>query len=428
MDLQFELSKIIVEHPTMERDDCPVQDSFNNILHSLNDDCIQEVLRRLSNVKDFLSAAKVCIRFQENAVRCLPFKSISIRDGEPFSDSIPVQRLESFLSVFGRLIKTIRWNTTNRDLDAHIFNTIAVFCAKSLLELIIIDHKIDFNAGIQFEALEKLEIETSLIDNFKIHPKLKVLKLKLVKVLHFDSFYQTNSKLCEIDLVNVHGFTDELLMEFLRRNPQLKRFKLEGCKRISSAVLRNIGQSVPDLINLHVMFFSSFFEPVDMLHIGELRKLLCLEINCPKFAANSLFDRLVENEVHLEELTINGYVNDFADRILQLNSLKKLNVGYLSEEIFLIFVKELQYLERIRIECNDITVHGIKKALKYGRRLTQLTIVIGCQMTIDLNTYNSLLTMARDRTRVMLMIRTEKYKIKRNDFYSNRQWVNVCYL
>lgn len=413
----------------MERQDCPAQDSPHHILNSLNDDCIQEVLRRLSNVRDFLSAAEVCIRFQENANQCFPFKTVSIRNGEIFSNSIPVQRLKRFLSVFGHFIEAIRWNTTNRDLDAEIFHTIAVFCGKNLLELTVIDHKIDFSVETQFEALKELEIETSLIDNIKIQPKLKVLKMKLVKVLHFDSFAQTNSKLCEIELVNVHGFTDKILMEFLIKNPQLKRFKLEGCKRISSAVLRNIGKSVPDLINLHVMFFSSFFEPIDMLHIGELRKLLCLEINCPKFAANSLFHLLIENEARLEELTINGNVNDFAEKILKLKSLKKLNVGHLSEEIFMNFTKELHYLERIRIECNDITVHGIKYSLKYGRKLTHLTVVIGCQMTIDSNTYNSILMMAKHRcVRVMLVIRTEKCKNERDNFRLNRQWVNICYL
>lgn len=407
----------------------PSQNSSNHILNSLNDDCIQEILRRLTNVRDFLRAAQVCTRFQSNAIQCfsLHFKSISIRDGEIFSDGIPVEQLTNFLSIFGRSIKSIRWYTTDRSLDGEIFKIIADSCGQTLLELMIIDHNINFVTQTQFEALEKLEIETSLISNFRVPSKLKVLKLKLVKILNFSSIAQKMQKLQEVEFVNVNGFTDEMLVEFLNCNPQLKIFKLEGCKRISSSVLRRIWKSLPNLISLHVMFFSQFFENADMLHIAKLRELKCLGINCPKFPAKLLFDLLIVNEIPLEALTISGYVDDLAENILKLKLLKRLHVGNVSKGILIAFVMELKNLEQIRIECNDINTIGIREALKYGRNLTMLTIVIGCQINIDLNTYNSILLLAKDRIRVMLMIRTGKGEGKKENFSLHREWVNVCY-
>lgn len=418
-----------VECLNIKSNECPSQDSSNHILNTLNDDCIQEILRRLTNVRDFLRASKVCTRFQSNAIQCLPshFKTISIRDGKMFSDGIPVEHLTNFVTIFGCSIKSIRWYTTDRSSDDEIFRIIANFCGKTLLELLIIDHNINFATQTQFEALEKLEIETSLISDFKVPAKLKVLKLKLIKILNFDSLAEKMPKLQEVEFVNVNGFTDEMLVEFLNCNPQLKSLKLEHCKRISSSVLQNICKSVPNLNNLHLMFFSPFFDNADMLHIAELRELKCLGINCQKFPAKLLFDLLVVNEVPLEALTISGYVDDLAENILKLKLLKRLHVGNVSEGIFIAFVMELKNLEQTRIECNDITTTGIIEALKYGRNLTMLTIVIGCQIDIDLNTYNSILILAKDCVRVTLMIRTGKCKRKKENFILNREWVNLCY-
>lgn len=416
-----------LEYLYNEVNECPVQEASNHILNTLNDDCIQEILRRLTNIRDFLNAAEVCTRFQKNAIVCLPshFKMIYIRDGHFFSNSVPVEQLERFLSIFGNSIKSIRWNSTDRELDNAIFNTISNSCSKNLLDLTITDHGIDFTS--QFNALEKLEIETSLINSFKFQPQLKILKLKLVKVLHFDSFKQSIQTLQEVEFVNVNGFTDETLVEFLKCNPQLKRLKLEGCKRISTSVLRNISEHVSKIVSLNVMFFSSFFEKSDMLHISELRKLQLLGINCPKFSAKTLIELMIENEVPLEDLTISGYVDDLAESILKLKLLKKLNVGNVCEEVFITFAKKLHFLEEIRIECNDISIRGLNEALKCGKNLTMLTIVIGCRIVIDLSTYNSILTLAKDRVRVLLMIRTLKHESKRTNFSLNREWVNVCY-
>ncbi|XP_031637929.1 uncharacterized protein LOC116350314 [Contarinia nasturtii] len=404
-----------------------LEDIPSDILNILNDDCLQEIFRRLTNVRDFLSVAQVCTRFQENAQQCIPsqFKEISIRGGF-FINSIPTRLLTCFLQIFGGSVKSIRWHTTERNSDTENMNILADHCGKSLLELTISDHNIDLDTRSDFEVLEKLEIETGLIKNFRIFPQLKVLKLKLVKVLTFDSIVQIIPKVEEIELVNINGFTDDMLIEFLTKNPQLRRFKVEGCKRVSSSILRDISIRVPHLVSLHIMFFNPFFENDDLLHIANLRQLKCLGIYCNRFSAKSLIELLVKNNVQLESLSINGYGNSLAEAILNLNLLKHLDVGNVSEEIFIRFVEILSSLEEIRVQCNDITPDGMETILKCGKHLTKLTIVSGCQMTVDLDIYNSILILAKDRVRVLLMIRTDEITLKKTLNY-NRDWLNICY-
>lgn len=66
MDTNHEDNKLITIN------DPPDQASPTHILNVLNNDCIQEVFRRLQSIEDFLNAAEVCTQFQENAKHCFP--------------------------------------------------------------------------------------------------------------------------------------------------------------------------------------------------------------------------------------------------------------------------------------------------------------------------------------------------------------------
>lgn len=60
--------RIPIQHLLFDWNYLPAQDSLKHLLNILNDDCIQEILRKLTNASDFLNAAKTCQRFQVNAV------------------------------------------------------------------------------------------------------------------------------------------------------------------------------------------------------------------------------------------------------------------------------------------------------------------------------------------------------------------------
>lgn len=125
----------ILSSSTVEIEDPPDQDSPKHILNILNDDCLQEIFRRLKQMRDFLSAAKVCTRFQENAIECFPstFKSLRIDDANDAPTSLPLEYLSDFLSIFGHFIQKIEWSwTQDREHDDDILNQIAAHCGKTL--------------------------------------------------------------------------------------------------------------------------------------------------------------------------------------------------------------------------------------------------------------------------------------------------------
>lgn len=203
--------------------DPPEQESPKHIINALNNDCIQEILRRLKNITDFLSAAEVCTLFQENARQCFPsiynvFYStwFEMFDGR-FPDTcklsmtrvLPVNRVQSFLSIFGDFIEKIAWGhdlerwdlyyqcesrqlrrriskiglEKVRESDENSLRVLADHCGKTVNELQIMYRFIDFNIMHKFQAVEKLEIEYCCSGHVEtssrpgLFPKLKSLKV-----------------------------------------------------------------------------------------------------------------------------------------------------------------------------------------------------------------------------------------------------------
>lgn len=405
----------------------PSRDSPHHILNILNDDCIQEIFRRLPNIRDFLSAAVVCTRFQVNAIRCFPKQNKSICIGElGHINSITVKNVQSFLSIFDYLIKSIQWNKTDRNQDNQIFDMIGNFCGKTLLNLMIRDHSVNFTRN--FQLLEKLEIESGSIRQFHLPQQLKRLKLELVKVIDFDSFVQVIPRIEELELISVKGFTDESIIAFLDQNPQLKSLRIEDCNQVSSFILRGIGNRVPNLISLNVVFSYYLVNNEDMLHISGLQALKRLDLRNPTFSVKPLVEALVENDVSLEEFRLAGYGNEVIGSIVKLNTLTNLSIGNISEKLIITLVKELTNLEKLRVACDDITPYGLVKILEHGKHLTDLFVVVEFQMEINLDFYNLMLALAKDRIHIRLMIRTEMNSLKKIEFsHVNRKWLNISY-
>lgn len=407
----------------------PSADSPSQILNALNDDCIQEILRHLTNIQDFLSASEVCTRFQENAKSCFAQRHKDICISEiNLMNSIPVERVESFLNNFGHLIKSIQWNKTDRTYDINTMKLIAKFTGQTLSELTIRDHNIDMGNEKHFEALQKLEIESGAVSNFRLAQRLTILKLHLVKVMDFDSFVQDVPHIVEIELSFVKGFNDRMLIDFFKRNPQLQSLKLENCNRVSSEVLRLIHNRLPKIERLEIGFLFSLAKTADMLDIGRLRGLQRLSLKNTRFEVKTVIASLVKNETPIEDLYIDGYIGDFTECILKFKRLKYLHVNGVSETFFVTLVKELPVLERLRVVCSEITPVTIAKVLKNGKHLSNLVVVVDFHAEFNLESYNSILTAAKDRVRVLLMIRTEHMEFEQPNFLNaNRKWLNICY-
>ena len=94
---------------------------------TLNNDCIQEIFRRVTNLKDFLSTARVCKRFADNAKACVQAghrKQFCIGDDNDDRScfSIREARHSNVLKKFGFLINKIVWRATQNTDEYHTDN------------------------------------------------------------------------------------------------------------------------------------------------------------------------------------------------------------------------------------------------------------------------------------------------------------------
>lgn len=251
--------------------DPPDQWSHKHILNALNNFCIQEIFRRLQNIGDFVSVAEVCIRFQDNARKCFPpIYKVFYFDNHPSESNkdlvLPLNRVQSFLTIFGDLIETIVWGDIQEivclkppyERDNRNLRILAENCGKSVTELKIRGRFIDFNILNRFQALETLEIEYTsgeslrreysilfffnlfllCINYFKAskpEPFSKLKRLKMSELLgDRDWLKQTFPKLIEaefIDIIKDEIKNENTLIEFINQNPQLQRLTVSCIDR-----------------------------------------------------------------------------------------------------------------------------------------------------------------------------------------------------
>lgn len=415
---------------TVEIEVPPDQDSPKHILNILNNDCLQEIFRRLKQMRDFLCAAKVCTRFQENALECVPsaFKSLRIDDANDAPTSLPLEYLPDFLSTFGHFIQKIEWSwTQDREHDDDILNQIAAHCGKTLTDLTVYGHKVNFNTALPFEALKKLELYDATIYDLGALAPLKSLKLTFVKINDCDWLAKEFPKLQEAKFYAFHKLRDQMLMEFLRLNPQLQSLELICCRRITTSVFQNISRSSPNLINVG-------FEPckglqstfdANMVHLSDLRKLKSLHIECHRFSGKALLTSLADNNVPIENLTVEGLISDLDECMPKLKSLKKLSVSSIYEAMLIDIAEKLDSLEEICVRRSyNVTFCGVKEVLELGKNLSRFSIHLE-QLSMDLQDYNEILALAGGRVQVELFYKHGEIDVMPNILETNRKWLNI---
>lgn len=105
------------------------QKTFLNIL---DDDCIDEIFRRVENLENFLNMAEVCQRFHKSAKSCFRIKYSLSNDGNVFRSveishryshkSVSAERANKLFTIFGFLINCLYLvSTSDQERDNEIF-------------------------------------------------------------------------------------------------------------------------------------------------------------------------------------------------------------------------------------------------------------------------------------------------------------------
>lgn len=286
------------------------QEFPHHILNALNDDCIQEILRRLSNVCDFTNAANTCKKFQENAKKCFNgrFKTITL---DTTSDDFQPHQFTKTLETFGKMIESIDWkmkHSLGSKLENELFDDITHYCGTTLTELKMIDVSGSsdpinlkcINRLALLDSLENLEITRINTQFITLPSSLKVLKLDQTVVndnpkipINITEYY---SSLQEIDFSFIN---QEVVIKFLELNPRLKVCRLTSIKNIDgikSDILKKIVEFTPNIETLaYLQFSSDSVDQSDIMVLTGLRKLKNLRVSGLKCSEKDLVDTFAKD-------------------------------------------------------------------------------------------------------------------------------------
>lgn len=320
----------------------------------------------------------------------------------------PLDRLSSYIRLFGHLIKSIKWtnseeNSENQTQDEIFLKLIAKFCGKSLIKFFVENHYLNFNEYLisQFQVLEELWISEAgtLVIEFGSIPSLKTLSLVRVKLQHFDWLSQNFPKLEYIGFCDVDEKLNDMLIEFQRQNPQLKKifFNFSDTLSITSSIFKNIGTRTPNLEEIICRFNGDDELEVNTVHLGGLHNLKHLKIynNFKLFSVQPLIDSLADKQVPIEYLKIIG-AHDVMENLPKLKQLKTVKLFSCSEETMINSIKQMSTLEDISVNnLMTATVPGVMQILESIQN-SKLRLCIK-ELSIDSNEYSSMLALVEDR-------------------------------
>ncbi|XP_055303529.1 uncharacterized protein LOC129569102 isoform X1 [Sitodiplosis mosellana] len=425
----------------------PAQDSPKHILNILNDDCIQSVLRRLDNIRDFLSAAETCVRFQENAklVFRTQYKTARIRQfynygfRKLYCSHDVIVRIHSFLSIFGHLITELDFDD---NLDDDMTNMIAKYCGRTLRIFKCGNKKtkcfssVNFSQLPRLESLEELKIRNINIHSFQYHSQLRRLSVKGIhehkSKMNFDWLFKTFPNLEFVKLDGLDKLTCNQAIKFFKLNPQLKSLHIRYCEHFAPRMFKNMTNFTPNLEKFVFEQIDSIYENEYLVHVSRLQKLKSLGIETyVPIPLGRLIDSLIEKNVPIENLLLLSHYHQTPyESISQLKLLKKLYLRGITDKTFIHYVKNLPKLEVLFFDESEITVNGIKAALQYAQSLSVLVVEVHnrdrISTAIDLDEYKSILNLAKSRgVKVTIYVRSGAIDVPTDFFEDNREWVNV---
>ncbi|XP_031631287.1 uncharacterized protein LOC116345761 [Contarinia nasturtii] len=306
----------------MNMDIPPRQDSPNHILNALNNDCIREILIRLYDLEDFLSASKVCVQFEECSLQCPSSKLRMVK----INSYLSFDNAKTLFKTFGHLIREIELERRDEKPSRliELFKMIETFCRKNLTSLRI--------------TIGSADVFSKVLDMCSF-PKLECLG--------FDS---------------VSDITTHLLRTLLSLNPQLKRLELLFCIVLPFETLQIISRYAPNIESLD--FVNSCFYSHDEITI------LTDDETIVPLASLQHLKELDLGDVFYEtyEIKIDKLINKFAAKN---TPIEKLFMSNYEKEDFQSSLPTLKTLEHMGLD-GDTPLDSLKIILQYQTSLKSL--------------------------------------------------------
>lgn len=420
----------------------PAQNSANHILNALHNDCIKLCFRELTNVRDFLSAAEVCENFQANALACFPpaYKKIVIHDWFYFDlpNGLPTNRIKNFLFIFGHLIESIEWTSTdtvytdrreciarNQNADIEILHLISDYCGKTLKRFEIWNQFPNFETRSPFKMLTKLELYNAPPLHFDLYSQLTCLQLSRYSTLG-NWLLKTFPNLKCLVFKRTNELNDDTVDRILTLNPQLENLDIMYCDKLTTSIFKNIGSRVPNLTTFKIAG-TQFSIDTNMMDLSQLKNLKTLSLECSCDSVGNLIDKLAENHIPIEQLVLNKVTRDISDELMKLKRLKELRIGGTADEILANIVKKQIALKKLNIFAASVSFDGIKSALEHGKNLTELSVYINNtnRISFSLHMYNTILKFVKDRVKFELKFSSAEICVPEHILIANKKCVNI---
>lgn len=463
--------------------DRPAVDSPENILNALNNDCVQEILRRLP-IKDFLNAAQTCKRFRKNAKECFPYKSFYI-----FSDYrqnekrlLPIHQVKDFLIIFGHLIKKIYWLDTSKwksifsgNNRNDITDAIADYCGETLIELEIINQLIEFKKDTRFNSLEYLYLKNVTVRRFALFPQLKrwdminvsdynallhdtrlpivssavncivrnneYVNTRFSRAALFDWMRQKFPSLTIARIIHNPFLTDDVVIEFQKLNPLLTMFAVfqPKPKYVSTSVLEDIAFRLPHLKSLdfrHIKMNPNMHSVLKDVLL-ELKHLDTIYLPY-RYIDDEEISREIVNIVAKNDVKIKHFgIHDTHKAAIDLSFLDGISKMKYVNELTLYSVSSQSNLMNIINKVPNLKKLKIFAGYNINDRFTFIEFIIencknltSCEFTfynfgIDTNVYNKILALVKDRLSMTLWTDLDKVSVNRKTLEENKKWLSL---
>lgn len=445
-----------------KRNPPPNPDSPQNILNALNDHCIQEILLRLNDINDFMNAAKVCTRFEINAIICFPtkFTIIYIDSQDEPSNNLSMKQLPSFLSTFGQHVQSIVWgypkkldfrNTdriiqsvdeilleeSDQKIDEDTLNMIADYCRYSLVEFEMNGHYANLNILSRFKSLEKLKLRLVFLRGHGPLPALKWLNLTYFKAENYGWLAQIFPNLLTAEFSGVCALTSDIFIEFQRLNPKLRDLVVNECDDMDQTIYDNIAERTPNLERLSIP--SNFnsdkrysiygIRPCPFVSISNLHKLKILRLPFGSdYDFDRLYDEIVANCLPVETLEINYSKTYYFEILKEIKTIKNLRFMYdINVDMLNNIVRELPHLENLFAIIYHFEIDKILKILQNGKKISYLFIaIIDYNLSVDLNIYHSILALVENRIKTRIFIQYNPLiQVPNEILEANKKWLKI---
>lgn len=398
----------------------------------------------MDRIEDLANAANTCKRFLKCAMSLkFRFRSVAIEETHSRysnKNAVSAKIAPAFFKNLGHMVESVEWWVAiSPKLQDHLFKLLAKFCGKTLRKLSIRNYDPHFNEPNQFPALEHLVLHNAEPKNFCLDSPLKHLEIRNSKEIDeedledLEPWFVLEFPHLESVYFNSQEITGYTLTEFLSLNQQLLSLEIHS-EDLPPMIFESIGFYSRNLERLQIKssefheYESSDFHE-ELLDLSELQKLSQFDVS-GRLSLEFLFKMFAENNIPIRSLEVDIEATDKVTTIPTIKTLNKLQCicrSDVDENCLIELVKSqpaLQILEVVNMG-SIITIEAIEKILEFGKNLTDFEATF-CGSDIDMESYNRILSLARDRVKVRIVVwKRKEVNVPADILKMNRNWLTI---